>query len=70
MMGCRVTPRRAASWSSDSIIHVGKSTLTRRGATDDHESRFVVRSRLDFEQPIIEPQSLRIEKIDAVLSLV
>src|SRR5690606_34276299 len=29
IIDCRVTPRRAASLSRDSIIHIGKSTLTR-----------------------------------------
>ena len=38
--------------------------------TDYHESWFVFRSRVDFKQPIIQPQPLRIEKIDAVFLLV
>ncbi len=44
MIDWRVTPRRAASWSSDSIIQVGKSTLTRRCCCAGRRS--VVRSRL------------------------
>jgi hypothetical protein len=30
MIDCRVTPSRRASLSNDRIIHVGKSTFTRR----------------------------------------
>jgi hypothetical protein len=39
MMDWRVTPSRGASRSSDSIIHDGKSTLTRRCSSGDGGSR-------------------------------
>ncbi len=47
-MDCRVTPKRPASRSRDSIIQVGKSTFTRLVALDERlawvRSRYLVRS--------------------------